>query len=59
MRIRILREQRSFTPADNPRARVHLPKGLECTVRRAWGDQLVEAGDAEELDPPNRKAGED
>jgi hypothetical protein len=29
-------------------------EGLECTVRRAWGDALVEAGDAEEIEAPSR-----
>jgi hypothetical protein len=53
MRIRILRDRR-FVPPDSPRMAVQYPKGLECTVKRAWGDALVEDGDAEEIETPSR-----
>ena len=53
MRVRILRERR-FTPPEERRMSVHYTPGLECTVRRAWGEHLVAAGDAVEIEPPPR-----
>ena len=53
MRVRILRERR-FIPPEERRMSVHFTPGLECTVRRAWGERLVAAGDAVEIEPPRR-----
>lgn len=53
MRVRILRN-RDFTPPEERRITVAYPKDSELTVKRAWGEALVKAGDAEEIDPPAR-----
>lgn len=53
MRVCILRDRR-FVPPGLHRISVHYLPGMELTVRRAWGDLLVAAGDAIEIDPPAR-----
>jgi hypothetical protein len=53
MRIRVVRP-RILTLADR-RAAVKFVPG-EYTVRREWGQQLVDRGDAVEMTPPPRTA---
>lgn len=54
MRIRVLRD-RMFTPPGQRRITVAYKTGQELTVKREWGDALVEDGDAVEVDTPARE----
>jgi hypothetical protein len=54
MRIRVLRDRR-LVPPDTRNIAVQFLKGGEHTVKREWGDLLVEAGDAEEIETPARQ----
>lgn len=53
MRIKIL-TTRDFTPATERSITLALVVDREMTVKRDWGEELVAAGDAVELDPPAR-----
>jgi hypothetical protein len=53
MRIRILRDRR-LVPPETRNIAVQFRKGGEHTVKREWGDILVENGDAEEIEAPHR-----
>lgn len=53
MRIKMLRD-RDYVPADDPRATVAFIAGREYTTRRIWGEEMVAAGDCEEIDVPAR-----
>lgn len=54
MRIRMLQD-RDYVPADDPRATVAFIAGREYTTRRVWGEEMVAAGQAEEIDAPARE----
>lgn len=54
MRIRIVRDRYFTLPADR-RVTVFYREDVEVTIKRAWGDQLVEDGDAEEIPAPPRR----
>jgi hypothetical protein len=54
MRVRILKD-RTFRPPGE-RILIRYAAGLEATVKREWGEALIMAGDAEEVDPPGRPA---
>lgn len=53
MKVRMLRD-RDYVPADDPRATVAFIAGREYTTRRVWGEEMVAAGDCEEIDVPAR-----
>lgn len=53
MRVRFDRD-RNWTPPEERRITVAYKKGMELTVKREWGDQMVEDGDAIEIEPPGR-----
>lgn len=54
MRVRIKRD-RYFTPPEERRVTLAYKAEMELTVKRAWGELLVAAGDAEEIDVPARE----
>lgn len=51
MRLRMTKD-RDFTPPDERRVTVAYTAEGEYTVKRAWGEAMVESGDAVEIDPP-------
>jgi len=53
MRVRFLKD-RNWTPREDRRLTIAFKAGMEETVKRAWGEQMVAAGDAEEIDAPPR-----
>lgn len=53
MRIHVKRK-RLFVPPEDRRLTVRFEAGSEVTTKRAWGDQLVADGDAEEVASPGR-----
>lgn len=53
MRIRVLRD-RDWTPPEERRITIAYRAGTEVTIKRAWGEALVAAGDAEEIPSPPR-----
>ncbi|MGH7020672.1 MAG: hypothetical protein ACREEY_12355 [Brevundimonas sp.] len=53
MRVRFLRD-RNWTPPERRMITVAYKAGMELTVRRAWGEQMVADGDAEEIEAPGR-----
>lgn len=53
MRIRMIRT-RNFTPPEDRRVTIKYRQAGEYTVRRAHGDEMVEAGDAVEVEAPAR-----
>lgn len=57
MRIAMQRK-RLFTPPEDRRLTVRYDAGGEFTVKRAWGDAMVSAGDAEEVPAPPRESDE-
>jgi hypothetical protein len=54
MRIRVLHTT-DYRPPESPRISVRYSKGLECTVKRTWGEALVEAGVAVEVEAHHRE----
>lgn len=65
MRIRMTKTRNWTVPSDR-RVTIQYKEGKRYTVKRAWGEQLVAAGEAEEIEagarstdetPPARKAG--
>lgn len=53
MRIRMLRD-RDYTPKEERRVTMAYTAASEVTIKREWGDELVAAGDAVEIDAPGR-----
>lgn len=53
MRIRMLRT-RNYIPKDERRITVKHRAGQEYTIKREWGDDMVAAGDAFEVEAPAR-----
>nr|WP_314437608.1 hypothetical protein [uncultured Brevundimonas sp.] len=53
MRVRFLRD-RDWTPPENRRITVAYKAGVEETIKRVWGEQMVKDGDAEEIPAPPR-----
>ncbi len=53
MRVRFLRD-RNWTPPEQRGITIAYKKGMELTIKRAWGDQMVADGDAEEIQAPSR-----
>lgn len=53
MRVRFLKD-RNWTPPEQRGITIAYKKGMEQTVKREWGDQMVADGDAEEIDAPSR-----
>jgi hypothetical protein len=53
MRVSFKRD-RDFTPPEERRITVAYKAGTEATVKRAWGEQMVKDGDAEEVEAPAR-----
>lgn len=53
MRVRFKRD-RNWTPPEERRITVAYENGMELTVKREWGEQMVKDGDAVEIDPPVR-----
>lgn len=51
MRIQMIND-RDFTPPEERRVTVSYPVGGEFTVKRAWGEAMVAAGDATEIPAP-------
>lgn len=54
MRVRFKRD-RNWTPPEERRITVAYKKGMELTIKRAWGEQMKTDGDLEEIDPPARE----
>jgi hypothetical protein len=50
MRIRMLKS-RSFVVPEDRRVSFKYRQGCRYTVKRAWGEEMVAAGEAEELEP--------
>ncbi|WP_368933487.1 hypothetical protein [Brevundimonas naejangsanensis] len=57
MRVRFLKD-RLWTPPEDRRLTVAYKKGMELTIKRAWGEQMEADGDLEEIDAPPRPADE-
>ncbi|WP_292052145.1 hypothetical protein [Brevundimonas sp. UBA5866] len=57
MRVVFLRD-RNFTPPEQRGITVAYKAGMELTIKRAWGEQLVADGDAREVAPPRRRPAE-
>lgn len=57
MRVRFKRD-RNWTPPEERRITVAYKQGMELTIKRAWGEQMVNDGDAEEIDAPRRTGNE-
>lgn len=57
MRVRFLRD-RLWTPREDRRLTVAYKAGMELTVKRSWGDQMVSEGVAEEIEAPSRRGDE-
>lgn len=57
MRVRFKRD-RNWTPPEERRITVAYKQGMELTIKRAWGEQMVKDGDAEEIDAPRRSGDE-
>lgn len=53
MRVRFERD-RNWTPPEERRITVAYKQGMELTLKRAWGEQMVKDGDAVEVEPPAR-----
>lgn len=53
MRVKFKRD-RNWTPPEERRITVAYKQGMELTVKREWGDQMVRDGDAVEVEPPTR-----
>lgn len=53
MRARF-KQDRNWTPPEERRITVAYKQGMELTVKREWGEQMVMDGDAVEIDPPTR-----
>ncbi|WP_312814445.1 hypothetical protein [Brevundimonas sp.] len=53
MRVRFLRD-RNWTPPERRGITIAYKKGMEQTVKREWGEQMVADGDAEEIAPPSK-----
>ncbi len=53
MRVRFKRD-RNWTLPEERRITVAYKQGMELTVKREWGEQMVKDGDAVEIDPPAR-----
>lgn len=53
MRVKFKRD-RNWTPPEERRITVAYKKGMELTVKREWGEQMVKDGDCVEIDPPAR-----
>lgn len=54
MRVRFTRN-RLWTPPEDRRLTVSYKADMELTVKRAWGEQMVKDGDAEEIETPARE----
>ena len=54
MRVRFLKD-RDWTPPEDRRITYAYKAGMEETVKRAWGEQMVKDGDAEEIEAPARE----
>lgn len=54
MRVRFSRN-RLWTPPEDRRLTVSYKADMELTVKRAWGEQMVKDGDAEEIETPARE----
>lgn len=54
MRVRFKRD-RNWTPPKERRITVAYKKGMELTVKREWGEQMVKDGDAVKIAPPARE----
>lgn len=57
MRVRFKRD-RNWTPPEERRITVAYKQGMELTIKRTWGEQMVKDGDAEEIDAPRRSGDE-
>lgn len=57
MRVRFKRD-RNWTPPEERRITVAYKKGMELTIKRAWGEQMKTDGDLEEIDAPRRSGDE-
>lgn len=55
MRVRFLKD-RLWTPPEDRRLTVAYTAGMEETVKRAWGEQMVGDGVAVEIEAPPRPA---
>lgn len=55
VRVKFKRD-RNWTPPEERRVSVAYKDGMELTIKRAWGDQMVKDGDCEEVETPPRKA---
>lgn len=53
MRVRFLKN-RNWTAPEDRRQTTAYKAGMELTVKRAWGEQMVKDGDAVEIDVPPR-----
>lgn len=54
MRVKFKRD-RNWTPPEERRITIAYKQGMELTVKRDWGEQMVTDGDAVEIDPPTRE----
>lgn len=54
MRVKFNRD-RDWTPPEERRITVAYKQGMELTIKREWGEQMVKDGDAVEIDPPARE----
>lgn len=57
MHVRFLKD-RLWTPREDRRLTVAYKAGMELTVKRAWGEQMVSEGVAEEIEAPSRRIDE-
>jgi hypothetical protein len=53
--VRIVRERRFLLPEDH-RVCIHFTAGLVVSVKRRWGEHLIQAGDAVEAPTPPRRS---
>jgi len=57
MRVRFLKD-RFWTPPEDRRLTVAYRAGMEETVKRSWGEQMVREGVAIEIEAPRRETDE-
>lgn len=57
MRVRFLKD-RLWTPPEDRRLTVAYKAGIEETVKRSWGEQMVRDGAAVEIEAPPRATDE-
>lgn len=53
MRVHFLKD-RNWTPPEQRGITIAYKKGMELTIKRDWGTQMVADGDAEEISPPRK-----